>query len=206
VIAVVDYGVNNLRSVVRALDAGGHAATLTTDPDQVRRADRIVVPGVGHFNQAMQNLVSSGLGASVREVADAGRPVLGICLGQQLFFADSEEAPGVAGLGLLPGRVVRFRTELPVPHVGWAQVQLTASGAGHPVLAPLFGGGPQFFYHVHSYHPADTGADVALATGEYGPPFATIVGRANVLGVQFHPEKSQQAGIRLLAAFAEWRP
>lgn len=205
-IAVVDYGVNNLRSVVRAIAAGGHEATLTDDPDLVRRAGRVVVPGVGHFNQAMQNLTSSGLGAAVREVAGAGRPVLGICLGQQLFFPASEEAPGVAGLGLLPGRVVRFRTDLPVPHVGWAEVRLTASGTAHRLMEPLFGGQPQFFYHVHSYHPADTGDDVALATGDYGGAFATIVGRQNVLGVQFHPEKSQQAGIRLLAAFAEWRP
>jgi glutamine amidotransferase len=164
------------------------------------------MPGVGHFNHAMRNLAASGLGAAVREVAGAGRPVLGICLGLQLFFAASEEAPGVAGLGLLPGRVVRFRTDLPVPHVGWAEVRLTPSGAGHPMLAPLFGGQPQFFYHVHSYHPAETGDAVALATGDYGGPFATVVGRHNVLGVQFHPEKSQQAGIRLLAAFAEWRP
>lgn len=205
-IAVVDCGVNNLRSVVRALAAAGHTATLTTDPELVRRAEHVVVPGVGHFNQAAQNLASSGLGAAVGEAAAAGRPVLGICLGQQLFFAESEEAPGTPGLGLLPGRVVRFRTDLPVPHVGWAEVRLTASGADHPMLSPLFDGQPQFFYHVHSYYPTDTGEDVSLATGEYGAPFASIVGRQNVLGVQFHPEKSQQAGIRLLAAFAEWRP
>jgi glutamine amidotransferase len=206
VIAVVDYGVNNLRSVVRALDAGGHPATLTADPAVIRRADRVVVPGVGNFGQAVPNLERSGLGDAILDVARAGRPLLGICLGQQLFFSSSEEAPGTVGLGLLPGKVVRFRTELLVPHVGWAQVTATAAGTSHPVLGPLFAEGPQFYYHVHSYHPAGTGAAVELGTGDYGGPFTTAVGRDNILGVQFHPEKSQQAGIRLLAAFAEWMP
>jgi glutamine amidotransferase len=206
VIAVVDCGVNNLRSVMRALAAGGHAGELTGDPDAVRRADHVLVPGVGHFQQAAANLKSSGLGDAVREVARSGRPVLGICLGQQLFFADSEEAPGVRGLDLLPGRVVRFRGGLPVPHVGWAEVQLTRAGAAHPLLAPLFGGRTQFYYHVHSFHPDGTGEAAELATGDYGGRFATIVGRENILGVQFHPEKSQGAGLALLAAFAEWRP
>lgn len=205
-IAVVDCGVNNLRSVIRALAAGGHAAELTADPDTVRRADHVLVPGVGHFQQAAQNLRTSGLGEAVSEVARAGRPLLGICLGQQLFFSGSEEAPGVPGLGLLPGRVVRFPEGLPVPHVGWAEVRLTASGSTHALLAPLFGGEPKFFYHVHSYHPAGTGDAAELATGDYGGRFTTIVGRDNLLGVQFHPEKSQQAGLALLAAFAEWRP
>ncbi|MEP6473925.1 MAG: imidazole glycerol phosphate synthase subunit HisH [Gemmatimonadota bacterium] len=205
-IAVVDYGVNNLRSVVRALEAGGHPSTLTADPDVVRKAEHVLVPGVGNFGQAVINLERSGLGAAIREVASSGRALMGICLGQQLFFATSEEAPGVSGLGLLPGAVIRFGNDLLVPHVGWAEVKPTASGATHPVLAPLFESGPQFFYHVHSYHPEDTGAAVVLATGDYGGAFATAVGRDNILGVQFHPEKSQQAGIRLLSAFAEWRP
>ena len=205
-IVVVDYGVNNLRSVVRALDAGGHPASLSSDPAVVRAADRVVVPGVGNFGQAVPNLQRSGLGDAILEVASAGRPLLGICLGQQLFFSASEEAPGTVGLGLLPGKVVRFRTELLVPHVGWAEVTATSAGRRHPVLGPLFAEGPQFYYHVHSYHPAQTGAAVELATGDYGGIFTTAVGKDNILGVQFHPEKSQQAGIRLLAAFAEWTP
>jgi glutamine amidotransferase len=206
VIVVVDYGVNNLRSVVRALEAGGHAARLSTDPAEVRRADRLVVPGVGNFGQAAANLSRTGLGEAIREVAAAGRPVLGICLGQQLFFAGSEEAPGAAGLGLLTGRVIRFRGGLPVPHVGWAEVTLTAAGRSHSLLAPLFEGSARFFYHVHSYHPADTGEALSLGTGDYGGQFTTIVGRDNLVGVQFHPEKSQREGIRLLAGFAEWVP
>lgn len=205
-IAVVDYGVNNLRSVVRALEAGGHQATLSTDPDEVRRAERVLVPGVGNFGQGTRNLATTGLGDAVREVAAAGRPVMGICLGLQLLFETSEEAPEARGIGLLPGRVRRFVTTLHVPHVGWARVDLTEWGRAHRVLGPLFGGEPKFYYHVHSYHPSDLPADSVLGTGEYGAPFATLVGRETVIGAQFHPEKSQRAGIELLDAFARWRP
>jgi imidazole glycerol-phosphate synthase subunit HisH len=206
VIAVVDYGVNNLASVVRALGAGGHRAQLTADPDEVRRADRVLVPGVGNFGQGSRTLASTGLGEAVREVAQAGRPVLGICLGLQLFFETSEEAPEARGIGLLPGRVRRFSTELPVPHVGWAQVDLTEQGRRHPVLAPAFGGSAQFFYHVHSYYPASLPDRAVLGTGDYGGVFPTLVGEGSIIGAQFHPEKSQRAGIDLLAAFAEWQP
>ena len=205
-IAVVDYGVNNLKSVVRALAAGGHQAVLTTEPDAVRRAERVLMPGVGNFGQASRNLDESGLGAAVREVASAGRPVMGICLGLQLFFETSEEAPESRGLGLLPGTVRRFVTTRHVPHVGWARVDLTEAGREHAMLAPLFGGGPQFYYHVHSYHPAAVPGNSVLGTGEYDEVFPTLVGRDSVVGAQFHPEKSQRAGIALLDAFARWRP
>lgn len=205
-IAVVDYGVNNLKSVVRALAAGGHEATLTTDPDQVRRADRILVPGVGNFGQGSRTLASSGLGPAVRDAARAGRPVMGICLGLQLLFRQSEEAGDAEGIGLLPGRVRRFVTTLHVPHVGWARVDLTEAGRRHALLGPLFRDGPKFFYHVHSYHPAEVPAEVVLGTGEYGEVFPTLVGEGNVIGAQFHPEKSQRAGIELLDAFARWTP
>jgi glutamine amidotransferase len=206
VIVVVDYGVNNLASVVRALAAGGHVATLTDDPDTVRRASHVLMPGVGHFARAAQNLAERGLGEAVRDAARAGTPVMGICLGLQLFFARSEEAPGTAGLGLLAGEVRRFRTDLPVPHVGWARVEPSAEGARHPVLAAVFAEGPEFFYHVHSFHPAALAGGDALAHADYGERFPTIVGHGNVLGAQFHPEKSQRAGIALLAAFASWAP
>lgn len=205
-IAVVDYGVNNLASVVRALRAGGHSATLTSDPNEVRRADRVLVPGVGNFGQASRTLASTGLGEAVREVAHAGHPVMGICLGLQLFFEMSEEAPEARGLALLPGRVRRFSTGLPVPHVGWARVDLTESGRRHPLLGPAFGGSEQFFYHVHSYYPTALPGDDVLGTGDYGGVFPTLVGEGSIIGAQFHPEKSQLAGIALLAAFAEWRP
>lgn len=205
-IVVVDYGVNNLKSVVRALDASGHVAMLTADPAEVRRGDHVLVPGVGNFGQASRNLEATGLGAAIREVANAGRPVMGICLGLQLFFSMSEEAPEARGLALLPGRVARFVTGLPVPHVGWARVDLTAAGRSHPMLSRLYGGEAPYFYHVHSYHPDSVPDDVVLATGEYERSFPTLVGRENVIGAQFHPEKSQKAGIELLDAFARWRP
>ena len=205
-IAVVDYGVNNLRSVVRALGAAGHAATLTSDPEEVGRADHVLMPGVGHFGAASRTLERTGLGAAVREAAEQGRPVMGICLGLQLFFAGSEEAPDAHGLGLLPGTVRRFRTALPVPHVGWARVELTSAGTRHPVLREAFNGEPQFFYHVHSYHPDELPERSVLATGTYEYHFPTLVGRENVIGAQFHPEKSQRTGIELLGAFARWKP
>ena len=204
-IAVVDYGVNNLKSVVRALGAGGHEATLTTDPDQVRRAGHVHVPGVGHFGQASRTLESSGLGAAIRDVARTGRPIMGICLGLQLFFAESEEAADAHGLGILPGRVSRFVTGLPVPHVGWARVDLTEAGRAHSMLKGL-GGEATYFYHVHSYHPTAVPEAAVLGTGEYEGRFPTLVGKDNVIGAQFHPEKSQRAGIDLLDAFVRWRP
>jgi glutamine amidotransferase len=205
VIAVVDYGVNNLKSVVRALGAGGHPALLTADPDQVRRAEHVLVPGVGHFGQASRTLESSGLGAAIRDVARTGQPVMGICLGLQLFFGESEEAADANGLGILPGRVTRFVTGLPVPHVGWARVDLTDSGRAHPMLKGL-GGDAIYFYHVHSYHPTAVPEEAVLAVGEYERRFPTLVGQDNVIGAQFHPEKSQRAGIDLLDAFVRWRP
>jgi len=206
VIAVVDYGVNNLKSVVRALAAGGHEATLTTDPEMVRRADRVLLPGVGNFGHGSRTLRETGLGPAVADAARAGRPVMGICLGLQLLFQQSEEAGDAEGIGLLPGRVRRFVTTLHVPHVGWARVDLTEAGRRHAVLGSVFRDGPRFFYHVHSYHPADVPAAAVLGTGEYGEVFPTLVGEGNVVGAQFHPEKSQRAGIELLDAFARWSP
>jgi len=206
VIVVVDYGVNNLKSVVRALAAGGHAATLTTDPDVVGRADHVLMPGVGHFGQASRTLEATGLGDAVRDAAARGQAVMGICLGLQLFFGASAEAPEARGLGILPGTVVRFDTSLPVPHVGWARVDPAAPAARHAMLGAVFNGEPRFFYHVHSYHPAGLPDGDVLATGTYDRVFPTLVGHGNVIGAQFHPEKSQRAGIDLLDAFARWRP
>ncbi|HXF94672.1 MAG TPA: imidazole glycerol phosphate synthase subunit HisH [Gemmatimonadales bacterium] len=205
-IAVVDYGASNLRSVVRALRAAGVDAQPAADPASLVRAEGVVLPGVGHFAAARQRLRETGLDQAVIAVARAGRPVLGICLGLQLFLEASEEAPNESGLGLLPGRVARFRTDLPVPHVGWARVRLTPRGADHPVLRRALDGGEAFFYHVHSYHPEGVAPETHLAEAEYGRSFATIVGRDTLLGVQFHPEKSQAAGLALLAAFGGWRP
>ncbi|MGH7548995.1 MAG: imidazole glycerol phosphate synthase subunit HisH [Gemmatimonadales bacterium] len=205
-IAVVDYGASNVRSVLRALRAVGSDAVLTDDPDAVRTANRVVVPGVGNFAPARRRLAETGLGEAIGDVARASRPLLGICLGLQLLLEESDEAPGVPGLGLLSGRVARFGTDLPVPHVGWARVRLTECGRAHPVLARAFGGDEAFFYHVHSYHPEGVAPRGDLADAEYGATFPTIVGRDAVLGVQFHPEKSQAPGLALLREFAAWMP
>ena len=148
----------------------------------------------------------AALGDAVREAARAGRPVMGICLGLQLLFETSEEAADARGLGILPGRVRRFVTTLHVPHVGWARVDLTEAGRRHAMLGPLFAGEARFFYHVHSYYPSSLPEDAVLGTGDYGGVFPTLVGRGTVIGAQFHPEKSQHAGIELLSAFARWRP
>lgn len=205
-IAVVDYGAQGLRSVVRALAAGGHLATLTTDPAKVRKAERILLPGVGDFVPSARSLDATGLGEAVRDASRAGVPLMGICLGLQLLFAETEEAPGTPGLAILPGQVRRFHTTLPLPHVGWARVDPTPAGRQHPVLRGLFNGGPVSYYHVHSYHPAGLPTEAILATAEYGESFPTLVGEGSTIGAQFHPEKSGAAGIALLAAFATWRP
>jgi glutamine amidotransferase len=206
VIAVVDYGASNIRSVVRALRAAGADVDVTTDPAVVRGAERVVLPGVGNFGPARERLAATGLDAAITDAARGGRPVLGICLGLQLLLRESDEAPGQPGLALLPGRVTAFATDLPVPHVGWARVTITERGRRHPVIAGAVQGAEAFYYHVHSYHPDAVDAGAALGVAEYGATFASIVGCDTVLGVQFHPEKSQAAGLALLAAFAAWRP
>ena len=205
-IAVVDYGASNVQSVLRAFRAVGAEVVLSADPAVVGRAARVVVPGVGHFAPAMRALNESGLGEAVREAVGAGKPTLGICLGLQLFLEHSEEAPGVSGLALLRGGVMRFRTSLPVPHVGWARVALTERGRTQAVLARAFAKPEAYFYHVHSFHPDGAASAAALGEAEYGEVFPTILGCDNVLGVQFHPEKSQGAGLALLEAFARWTP
>src|SRR2546430_3041594 len=193
-IALADYGASNTRSVLRALlAAGAETPTLTDDPATLRRAERVVLPGVGNFAAAKRRLDETGLGEAITDVAKSGRPVLGICLGLQLFLADSEEAPGVPGLGLLPGRVARFQTELPVPHVGWARVRLTAGGRAHGALAGAFDGDEAFFYHVHSYHPVGVDATGALAEAEHGGPLPPDGGPRNVLGGPFPPPSTHRA-------------
>ena len=196
-IAVVDSGSGNLRSVERALAHVGGAPVLTRDPDVVRRADRVVVPGQGAFADCMATMTRSGLGEAVCEVVRSGKPYLGICLGLQILFEDSEEHGPVKGLGLLPGHVVRFPAgPLKVPHIGWNQV---AQAGREPLLAGI----PEaaHFYFIHSYFavPAERG-QIAL-TCDYGVPFCAAVRVDNLFACQFHPEKSQAVGLRLLANF-----
>ena len=189
--------------MVKAFEREGAAVTLTRDPEVAAAADRLVLPGQGHFGQCVGRLEESGLADSVREVVADGRPFLGICVGMQLLYEGSEEAPGLAGLGLLDGEVRRIPTALPLPHVGWNSVEFTERGRLDPLLAGVAGAEPTYFYHVHSYAALEGTSDgVVLGRCTYDAPFASVVGRANVWGIQFHPEKSQEAGLRILRNFS----
>ena len=201
-VTVLDYGAGNLRSVVKAFEHGGAEVRLTSDPAEARRAERLVLPGQGHFGQCMTNLEAGGLADSVRGHVASGRPFFGICVGMELLFEASEEAPGVRGLGLLRGGVDRLRTDQHLPHMGWNSVEFTERTAGDPVLAGVAGPRPRFFYHAHSYAVQAPDEGDVLGWCDYGARFASIVGRDNVWGIQFHPEKSQEDGLRILANFA----
>jgi imidazole glycerol-phosphate synthase subunit HisH len=192
-ITVVDYGMGNLRNVRRALEHIGCEVLVTPDPEMVRKATTLILPGVGAFGEAVSRIDGLGLRAPIVDHAASGRPMLGICLGMQLLFRESEESPGAAGLGLIPGSVIRFKTDLVVPHIGWNDVATIAPSK----LLTADGG---CFYFVHSYHAGATPA--AVGTTEYGVTFTAVVEQKNVFGVQFHPEKSQTVGIDLLRRFA----
>jgi glutamine amidotransferase len=196
VITVVDYGMGNLRNVRRALEEVGVGVIVTADPVAVREATTVILPGVGAFGEALRRIDGLGLRVPIMEHVFRGKPLLGICLGLQLLFESSEESPGVQGLGILPGAVCRFRGELPVPHIGWNDVDPTRRS----VLFPDGGG---VFYFVHSYYAAES--DASIAVTEYGIRFASAVQKENVFGVQFHPEKSQAAGLSLLRSFSAQR-
>ena len=197
-IAVLDYGMGNRRSVEKALERVGVRALVTREPGDVRAADGLIVPGVGAFPEAMRRLREGGLDALVRERLEAGGPVLGICLGMQLLFERSAEHEGAEGLGLLAGEVTRLETgELPVPHIGWNLVRFQRP-------SPLTAGLPDAcaFYHVHTFAARPAEEDDVLGVAEYGEPFASVVARDPLFGVQFHPEKSSAHGLRLLESFA----
>jgi imidazole glycerol-phosphate synthase subunit HisH len=200
-VVVMDYGAGNLRSVVKAFEHEGAEVVLTSDPEVARRADRLVLPGQGHFGQCIGRLEESGLADATREVVAAGRPFLGICVGMQLLFEGSEEAPETRGLGFLPGLIRRIPTSLHLPHVGWNAVSFTEAGRADPLLAGVAGEGSEYFYHVHSYALVESGGDSVLGVCTYESPFASIVGRENVRGIQFHPEKSQEKGLAILRNF-----
>jgi glutamine amidotransferase len=198
-IAVLDYGMGNRRSVEKALEHVGARATVTREHDALRAAAGVVVPGVGAFPRAIDNLRELGLDQLLRERLDAGTPVLGICLGMQIAFEHSTELGGAAGLGIVPGEVrVLDHRELKLPHIGWNEVRLTRPDS--PLVADL----PRScaFYHVHSLAPVPADERDILGVGEYGATFVTAVQRGSFYGVQFHPEKSSAAGLRLLANFA----
>ena len=196
-IAIVDYGMGNLRSVQKALERVEAEAAVTNDHGQIRAADGIVLPGVGAFPKAMEAIRRLELDRVLTERVEAGVPVLGICLGMQLLFEGSEELGGAEGLGLLPGRVERLDAEgLKLPQIGWNAVSWRN---GSPLRAGL--PDPCAFYHVHTFAPRPPEPDVVLGTATYGGEFASAVARGNVFGVQFHPEKSGPDGLQLLRNF-----
>jgi len=203
-VALVDYGAGNLRSVAKALERSGLAVDVTSDAAALARADAVVLPGVGAFAAAAANLRAKGLDVAVRRAIDAGRPYLGLCLGLQLLFEDSDEHGLAAGLGCLAGHVRRFPEQvagrpLRVPHIGWNEVRWQGN---HPMRKAL----PEsdVYYFVHGWRALPESRADQAGSCDYGGEFAAAVAHENVFAVQFHPEKSQAAGKRVLDAFAAW--
>lgn len=211
---IIDYGIGNLRSLAKAFAAAGVEAERTDGPDRIAAAERLVLPGVGAFGACADELRTRGLDDLVRQRAEAGVPLLGVCVGMQLLFDASEERGEHAGLGLLPGRVVRFPREvdgerLKVPHMGWNRL---LPQRPHTLLTPppsrLAGTEDpgDWVYFVHSYHAAPAEPSDVIATVDYRGAVPAVVGRANIVGVQFHPEKSARTGLAMLRRFASWTP
>ena len=198
-IAIIDYGMGNLRSVQKAFEYLGFEAVITDDAEMVKAADRVVLPGVGAFEDAMARLRETGLDRAFMEAAQSGKPVLGICLGMQMMFERSEENGVHAGLGLFPGAVTRFEERgLKIPHMGWNTLATRD--------CPLFDAGDDpCVYFVHSYCVAEVSDDFTAATCDYGQTFTAAVCRGNIMATQFHPEKSGDAGLRMLRRFATWQ-
>jgi glutamine amidotransferase len=196
-VGIIDYGVGNLRSVEKAFAAAGCDAVVSADEDILHTVERLVLPGVGAFGACMKALTERGFDQLVCERVAQGTPVLGVCVGMQMLFEESEEFGRTRGLGLLRGRVTRFSGDLVVPQVGWNQIRQRLA---HPLLQGIADGA--FFYFVHSYYCEPADSSVVLGETDYGVAYASVVTHENISGVQFHPEKSQAAGLRLLANFA----
>ena len=197
-IVIVDCGVGNLRSVQKGFERVGHAAAITDRPEDVASADRVVLPGVGAFGDAMANLKAAGLVEPLMDSIASGRPYLGICVGLQLLFTESNEMGSHRGFGVLPGSVRRFPDGVRVPQIGWNQIRIQRQ-------TPLLAGIPDqsFFYFVHSYYADPEVESDCVATTDYALNYTSIAGRGAAYGVQFHPEKSQDLGLRILKNFAE---
>jgi len=208
-IGLINYGMGNLHSVAKALEKAGGRVELVRDADALKTYDRIVLPGVGAFRDCIGALKETGMDAALKESLASGMPFLGICLGMQVLMDVSYEFGRYPGLGLIPGAVKAFPEHHPargfkIPHMGWNDVTLSVEKESHPVLAPLAG---QQVYYVHSYCCMPASPDHLLAACSYGNyPFAAAIGRDNIVAVQFHPEKSQRAGLSLLESFLKWNP
>ena len=197
-LAIIDTGIGNLRSVQKAFEHVGAAPTITEDPAVVAAAEAVVLPGVGAFGDSVDGLRARGLEPAVFDAIRRGIPFFGICVGMQLLFEESEEMGIHRGLGVLPGRLVRFPATLTVPHMGWNQIEPRRP---HPLLDGVPGGA--FAYFDHSYRVVTGDESIVVAATDYGGPFPSAVARDNVWAIQFHPEKSQQAGLRILRNFVE---
>ena len=199
-IAIIDYGMGNLRSVQKGFEKVGHQAFITNDPAAIRDANKVILPGVGAFPDAMQELRRRELIEPIRAAIDSGKPFLGICLGLQLLFEVGWEGGRHEGLGVLPGEVVRFEVppEYKVPHMGWNQLAIRRRA---PLLEGLADGA--YVYFVHSYYVVPRDRDVIATETSYPQPFASMIWRDNLFATQFHPEKSQADGLRMLKNFAE---
>jgi imidazole glycerol-phosphate synthase subunit HisH len=195
-VLIVDYGVGNLGSVGRAFRKLGVEFLLTENGEEIRSGRRLVLPGVGHFGESMTNLRERGLEEPIRSALSSGASLLGICVGFQMLFESSEEAKGVPGLGLLRGEVRRFEPPLLVPHIGWNQLEAVERT---PLLEGVSEG--DYFYFLHSYRATPRDEDTVWAWTDYGGRFCSVGGRGEVAGIQFHPEKSQELGLRVLANF-----
>ncbi|MGE5372046.1 MAG: imidazole glycerol phosphate synthase subunit HisH [Solirubrobacterales bacterium] len=196
-ISIIDYGMGNLRSVQKGLEKSGFEAMISTNPDEVAGADGVILPGVGAFRDAIANLKRTGMDQAVFEVVRRKRPLLGVCLGLQLLFSESEEDGIHEGLDLVQGRVIRFPAGRKVPHMGWNQLVQHGN-------CPLFAGIPDnaYFYFVHSFY-CDPAESVTVGTCEYGLDFTCAIQKGNLFGVQFHPEKSSDLGLQILKNFGE---
>ncbi|HOQ31245.1 MAG TPA: imidazole glycerol phosphate synthase subunit HisH [Candidatus Hydrogenedens sp.] len=203
-IAIIDYGMGNLRSAQKALEKVGCEAVITENPKDLMDADAGILPGVGAFRDCYEGLKQKGFVDPIKEFVQTGKPLLGICIGLQLLFEYGEEGGGSEGLGIFKGKVIRFpsteQTGLKVPHMGWNLVQ-PVPGKNNPLLPSGKGG---YAYFVHSYYPQPTDDNIVLATCDYGVSFPCMVGNGSILGVQFHPEKSQQFGLQILHNFGEF--
>ncbi|HTX19609.1 MAG TPA: imidazole glycerol phosphate synthase subunit HisH [Bacteroidota bacterium] len=196
-IGIIDYRLNNLRSVQKAFEKVGASAFISSDPKDLARADKLVLPGVGAFGAAMGNIATLGLEPTIRRHVESGRPLIGICLGMQLLFSRSCELGLFDGLDFIKGEVKLFPGSVKIPHIGWNQVELRGAS---PLMKSVEE--KSFVYFVHSYY-AEPKEPVTIATTEYGFHFTSAVQKSNVFGIQFHPEKSQKAGLQMLKNFAE---
>ncbi len=196
-IAVIDYGMGNLRSVSKALESVGAETKVTNSPEDIKSAEAIVLPGVGAFCRGMENLEQLGLSPAILESIKNNKPFLGICLGLQLLFTESEEHGVSKGLGILKGSVKKFAPNVKIPHMGWNQIKLNTTD--------LFDGIPDnsYFYFDHSYYVEPKDKNTVIAVTQYGKDFVSAVNKDNIWGVQFHPEKSSDLGLKILKNFVE---